>query len=590
MTANVGTKLGRYDIVSCLARGGIADLILARAGGVGGFERHVVIKRLRPEHAKERAIAESFVSGARLASSLQHNNIVQVHDVDEADGTPYVTMEYLHGEDVRTLLAALQVRHEQLPLEHVIAIVSAVATALQQAHDREVVHGAITPTNVIVTYDGNVKVTDFGVSAAAIRPVDTQSGSPDGKISYMSPEQCTGGRVDARSDVFSLGTLLHELVTVRRLFKGATTFLTMSAIVEGEIPRPSSQRKDLPAALDAIIMKALSRDPAQRFKTAQQLGDALEEVAVTKRKPVSGLTRYLAQLFGDRPEPWLIEGKAAARDIPVDFGDSAGLVLPPLAATESCTISPSVATVARSPIVRARSRALARTASAPSVAAVVLVPPRTPPAPPISATKPARAEHTMVVPPLPPPKLDDDAVPTPVVDPTVAVHTGRRRWIGGAILAVAACIAVGAIVVIPAFVRRPVAETPRAPQPPPVVDPALETKPYEQLTARDLERERLGAAAVAPAEPTANEPTPLAAPVEPTPVADEPSAPTADEPKPVAVEAKPIADKPKPPPVPVVDPPVVRTSRPARPIAARPHAKATKAAPKWDPDSLLPKK
>jgi serine/threonine-protein kinase len=295
----------------------MAEVLLARMTGIEGFERHVVVKRILAQTARDGRYVAMFLDEARLAASLHHHNIVQVIDVGEADGEYFFAMEYVHGRDLRDLLRHLA-RTEQLPpLEHAIAIATAVASALHHAHemcgpDRKplnLVHRDVSPANILVGYDGHVKVADFGIAKAIARRADTEVGALKGKIAYMAPEQCRGQPVDRRGDVFSLGIVLFELLVVRRLFRGDSDYDTMRAIVSGDVPKPSSLRRDLPAALDAILLRALATAPNDRYQTADELRVALEDLATIAglRSSPSALGDYMVARFGLPPLPWLAE-------------------------------------------------------------------------------------------------------------------------------------------------------------------------------------------------------------------------------------------------------------------------------------------
>jgi eukaryotic-like serine/threonine-protein kinase len=294
----------------------MADVLLGRAEGIEGFERHVVLKRIRPELAKDRHFIEMFLDEARLAATLHHQNIVQVHDIGEEGGEYFFAMEYLHGEDLRKLLGAVSKQKQHMPLANVIAIVSAAAAGLHHAHDRratdkkklEIVHRDVSPSNIIIGYDGSVKLVDFGIAKATMRSADTRTGTLKGKTSYMSPEQCKGEHsIDRRSDVYSLGVVLYELATTTRLFKGESDYLVMDAIVNGKVPLPRVRRPDLPNDLSSIIMKALAVDPNRRFQSADEMRQALDQFAENAGLAVSTstLASYMKKLFGDKPEPWL---------------------------------------------------------------------------------------------------------------------------------------------------------------------------------------------------------------------------------------------------------------------------------------------
>lgn len=311
-------RLGRYQVVKHLTSGGMAEVLLGRSDGIEGFERHVVLKRIRPEHAQDERFISMFVDEARLAASLHHQHIVQVFDIGENDdGEFFFAMEYIHGEDLRRILSAAAKSRAHVPLGLVCAIVSAAASGLHYAHERKdnkgrplnIVHRDISPSNILVGYDGSVKVLDFGIAKAAMRNAETVVGSLKGKCSYMSPEQCRGLTVDRRSDVYGLGVLLYELVTTSRLFKGDNEYLVMDAIVNGKFALPQVRRPDLPNELSSIIMRALSVDPERRFQTAEELRVALEQFAASHEMGSgSGLAAYMRKLFGERPEPWLERG------------------------------------------------------------------------------------------------------------------------------------------------------------------------------------------------------------------------------------------------------------------------------------------
>jgi serine/threonine-protein kinase len=322
-------QLGRYQILKQLATGSVADVLLARASGLEGFARHVVIKRIRPDMATEDRFVKAFLDEARIAGSLHHQHLVTVHDIGEQDGAYYFAMEYVHGEDARRLIGKVRERGENIPLEHALSIVMATAAGLHYAHEQStpagerlgLVHRDVSPQNILIGYDGSVKIVDFGMAKAVARSTTTMTSILKGKASYMSPEQCTGKPIDRRTDVFGLGIVLYELVTAQRLFKGPNEFMTMAAIVEGVIPKPSSLRSEVPAGLDEIILRALQRSPESRYQTAESLRESLESFALSQELRTSGkaLADYLTGLFGQRPEPW--EARAATDPPPpeVDY-------------------------------------------------------------------------------------------------------------------------------------------------------------------------------------------------------------------------------------------------------------------------------
>jgi serine/threonine protein kinase len=226
-------------------------------------------------------------------------------------------MEYVHGEDTRTLLIKANNKQELIPLDHVLTIVTQAAAGLHHAHEQRgpdrrplnIVHRDVSPANILIGYDGGVKVADFGIAQAAHRSEQTQSGVLKGKASYMSPEQCNCAPLDRRSDVFSLGIVLYELVTVHPCFKGENDFMTMSAIVQGRYIPPTELVPTLPRELETIIAKALSFNPDDRFASCDEMRMALEAFATYAgvRTSTTALADYMKEQFGSRPEPWLEE-------------------------------------------------------------------------------------------------------------------------------------------------------------------------------------------------------------------------------------------------------------------------------------------
>jgi serine/threonine protein kinase len=310
----MGARLGRYEVLKHLASGGMADVLLGRTEGIEGFERHVVLKRIKPGHVQDLRFIRMFLDEARVAANLHHQHIVQVHDIGESAGEYFIAMEYLHGEDVRTILSTASRTRQHVPLGYAMAIVSAAAAGLHYAHERRgpdkrplgIVHRDISPSNILVGYDGSIKVVDFGIAKASARQ-ETRTGSLKGKVSYMSPEQCKSAEVDRRSDVYSLGVVLYELATTTRLFKGANDYLVMDQIVNGRVTLPRARRSDLPNELSAIIMRAIAPDPERRFATADELRLAIDYVAdkLGLTASSSAIAAYMRQQFGDKPEPWL---------------------------------------------------------------------------------------------------------------------------------------------------------------------------------------------------------------------------------------------------------------------------------------------
>lgn len=304
----------RYELLGLLGTGGMARVHLARARGPGGMDRLVVIKRPLSHLAEDPQFLRMFLDEARIASTLHHTNIAQVYDVEERHGSVSIVMEFLHGHDVRDLMRALAHDGAPLPLEHALSIVLGVSNGMSYAHNRtdlegrplEIVHRDVSPHNVFVTFDGQVKLIDFGVARAAMRRTNTVSGTIKGKLGYMAPEQVLGEAVDCRADLFALGVILYELTTGARLFQHASEYLTMHSILYDDPLPPSSRVPGYPPALEAIVVKCLARDPDERYRSARELTLDLEEFARRERQPVSavGLADFMASLFTDELARW----------------------------------------------------------------------------------------------------------------------------------------------------------------------------------------------------------------------------------------------------------------------------------------------
>jgi hypothetical protein len=315
-----GQKLGRYKLIRRLAVGGMAEIFLARLPGVGqgleGFEKLVVLKRILPQHALDPELLRMFLDEARLSATLTHPHITEVYDVGTDGEAPFFAMEHVLGANLRQLM---QARAKQgagpLPLEHAIGIVAAAAAGLHYAHEKRgpggeplhIVHRDVSPSNVLVSYDGAVKVSDFGIAKWAHQRTQTQEGALKGKFGYMSPEQCRGKPLDARSDVFALGTILYELTTGEPPFQAATDFDILTKIVNGppEPPRWTGERT-FPPALTEVVMRALAPDPPAPTPTAQALQLDLEAFARQERLEVStvALASFMQTLFAEELEAW----------------------------------------------------------------------------------------------------------------------------------------------------------------------------------------------------------------------------------------------------------------------------------------------
>ncbi len=277
-------RIGQYELLERFAEGGMAEVYFARFMGVEGFRRECAIKRLLPEQTRRPEVVEMFLDEARLAASLLHPNIVQVFDLGESDGTYFMAMELVDGPHIGRLFAHSLRVAQPLPIELCAWIISQAADGLHHAHTRVdpatgrtlgIVHRDMSPQNVLVSRWGDVKITDFGIAKMRERRSRTRAGVMKGKLGYLSPEQCLGRPLDRRSDVFALGIMLYELLTRRRLYKEGSELEVMQRITTEEPLPPSVRNPDVDVVLSEIALRALRKEPDQRFQSAAELGDAL---------------------------------------------------------------------------------------------------------------------------------------------------------------------------------------------------------------------------------------------------------------------------------------------------------------------------
>lgn len=300
-----GRQLGRYEILTQLASGGMASVYIARAQGVAGFERLVAIKLLHPHLAYEQEFISMFLDEARLAARIRHMNVVPTLDISDSPGDGYfLVMEYIEGDHLGVLLGRAAKRGERLPRPFVFRVLSDTLHGLGAAHrltdengkPLKLVHRDVSPHNILVGTDGIARLTDFGVAKADVRMASTRAGQFKGKLSYMAPEQAASNRTDQRSDLFSAGIILWESLTGRRLFKGESNGATLHKLLNDPVTRPSELWPDL-EPYDEIVMRALNRNPEERFQTAEEFGEALDTAAgrtgMAKTRDVAEVVRTL---------------------------------------------------------------------------------------------------------------------------------------------------------------------------------------------------------------------------------------------------------------------------------------------------------
>ncbi|MEQ9078801.1 MAG: serine/threonine-protein kinase [Sandaracinaceae bacterium] len=305
------SSVGGYTIVGELATGGMAELFLARRVGPEGFARSVVVKRILPHLAKSDEFVRMFLDEARIAAGIRHPNVVSVEELGRDGDSLFMVMEYLSGESLHALIAELARRNRHLDPALAAHVVAEACAGLHAAHEMtddsgrplEVVHRDVSPQNLFITYDGSVKVLDFGIAKAADRLTRTETGYFKGKFAYMAPEQIKEQPVDRRADVFALGVVLFEALTGRRLFRTKNPAATLRAVLESSIVRPSAIRPNIPSALDEACLKALSRPIDQRHATAAELRrDLLRAVPPGDDLPEARLKGLMETLFAARAE------------------------------------------------------------------------------------------------------------------------------------------------------------------------------------------------------------------------------------------------------------------------------------------------
>jgi eukaryotic-like serine/threonine-protein kinase len=300
-------RFGKYRMVQQLASGGMAHLFLATLDGEGGFSKACVIKRILPEYANLEPFARMFADEAKVAALLTHPNIVQVFDFGRIDGQYYLAMEWIQGQSLDRVMRHAAAAHIPLGPRVTVDVGIAVADALSYAHAKtladgtplKLVHRDITPGNVLVSRDGIVKLADFGIVKSSVNLERTVAGVVKGKYAYMSPEQITNRELDHRSDLYSLGIVLYEASTGRRLFKRDTMEATILAASQGDVPPPSQVAPGFPPELERILLKLLAKDPAQRYPTARAVHDDLERYRTAQHWTSGGreLAALMATLF-----------------------------------------------------------------------------------------------------------------------------------------------------------------------------------------------------------------------------------------------------------------------------------------------------
>ena len=303
---------GKYYLLELINVGGMAEVFKAKMFGVEGFEKIVAIKRILPEVAEDAEFIKMFVDEAKIAVKLQHPNVVQIFELGKIDGSYFIAMELINGKDIKTIRKRLKRVDLLMPVEQSAYIISQVCEGLDYAHRKtdekmnplNIVHRDISPQNMIVSYEGTVKLIDFGIAKAKSKSTKTQVGMLKGKFSYMSPEQVSGQPIDRRSDIFSLGVVFFEMLTGKRLFLGKNDVETLEKIRKAEVLPPSVFNSAVPPELDRIVLKALAKDREERYQWASEFAEDLKKFSYSSGKIFTrqDMMNFMSEFFADELE------------------------------------------------------------------------------------------------------------------------------------------------------------------------------------------------------------------------------------------------------------------------------------------------
>ncbi len=322
-----GERFGQYILMEHIATGGMAEVYKARMLGMEGFKKTVAIKRILPHLTDNEEFVTMFVDEAKLAAQLNHNNIIHIYDLGKIDRSYYIAMEYIEGRDLRSVLTRCRERGVTIPIPLALHIANLLASALDYAHrkrdfeNRELglVHRDVSPQNVLISEDGDIKLCDFGIAKAASKASHTRAGALKGKLQYMSPEQAWGKPLDHRSDLFSLGLVLFEMLTGQKVFSGDSELSILEQVRNPEVDPPSKFNPEIPPDVDAIVLKALEADREHRYQSARDFQQDIEKVLRDHgwAPGQADLAAFVRELFaedaGEGPVP---AGKAAATPPP----------------------------------------------------------------------------------------------------------------------------------------------------------------------------------------------------------------------------------------------------------------------------------
>jgi serine/threonine protein kinase len=300
---------GKYLLLERINVGGMAEVFIAKAFGVEGFERILAIKKILPTMAEDEEFIAMFIDEARISVQLNHTNIVHIHELGKHNNAFYIAMEYVAGRDLRTLLERYRKAKAVMPTLQAVYLAARICEGLDYAHrkkdargqDLHIIHRDVSPQNILVSYEGEVKIIDFGIAKAANRSQKTQAGILKGKFGYMSPEQVRGMPIDRRSDIFAVGVILYEMLTGQKLFVSESDFSTLDKVRNAEVPLPTVYNPNLPPGLEKVVLRSLAREPEDRYQWASDLQEDLMKFLVSAEGiySVKNLGSYMKATFAE---------------------------------------------------------------------------------------------------------------------------------------------------------------------------------------------------------------------------------------------------------------------------------------------------
>src|SRR5262245_20370386 len=339
-------QFGKYTLFERIGRGGMAEVYKGRIQGPAGFERVFVVKRILPHLSDDTSFIKMFVEEAKLSARLNHPNIVHIFELGAVEGEYFISMEYIRGHDLSETMRAIWKALGPPRPELVAYIGREACRGLAYAHNLTdengrplgMIHRDVSPSNVMLSYEGAVKMLDFGIAKALGDAEPSKNGTLKGKYAYMAPEQTEGDNIDHRSDIFAIGIVLHEVLTGRRLFKGQNDVQTIERVRRCDVPPPSAQNPAVPRELDHILLKALQRDPARRWSNAADMADALDDIVPAARFQPTHLQQILYDLFppeGGAPAPRTGSNRSLTRSTTASGQSMRSRTVPPISRTVS---------------------------------------------------------------------------------------------------------------------------------------------------------------------------------------------------------------------------------------------------------------